>query len=107
MIDRDKPATGYRHYPPQAIARIRFIKRAQHSGFSLKEISELLSLDSGHCEDIQKMAELKHKQINQQIRDLTALRSVLEQLIQGCQDDQSTEHCSLINALSNQSNTHS
>jgi len=107
LVEPDKPDTGYRHYPTAAIARIRFIKRAQQSGFTLKEISELLSLDSGHCEDVQKMAEQKRQQINGQIKDLTALHTVLEQLIQGCQNDQSTEHCSLIDAFSGHSNTQS
>jgi MerR family mercuric resistance operon transcriptional regulator len=38
-----KPTSGYRQYPLETIARIRFIKRAQQSGFTLKEILELLS----------------------------------------------------------------
>jgi MerR family mercuric resistance operon transcriptional regulator len=42
LIEPEKPATGYRQYPPEAIARIQFIKRAQQSGFTLKEIAELL-----------------------------------------------------------------
>ncbi|WP_431064763.1 MerR family transcriptional regulator [Methylotuvimicrobium sp.] len=95
-----KPVTGYRHYPTEAIARIRFIKRAQQSGFTLKEISDLLSLNSGHCEDVRKMAEQKRRQIDDQLKDLTALRQVLDNLVKGCQTDPSTEHCSLINALS-------
>ncbi len=95
-----KPDTGYRQYPTEAIARIRFIKRAQQSGFTLKEISDLLSLDSGHCEDVRKMAEQKRRQIDDQLKDLTALRQVLDNLVKGCQTDPSTEHCSLINALS-------
>ena len=97
-----KPATGYRQYPTEVIARIQFIKRAQQSGFTLKEIAELLSLDGKHCEDVQKMAEQKRQQIDKQLKDLTALRNVLDSLVKGCQQDQSTQHCSLIDALSNQ-----
>jgi MerR family transcriptional regulator, mercuric resistance operon regulatory protein len=100
LIEPEKPATGYRQYPSNAIARIRFIKCAQQSGFTLKEISELLSLDSGHCEDIRKMAEQKRQQIDDQIKDLTALRHVLDTLVKGCQTDPSTEHCSIIDSLS-------
>lgn len=36
--------SGYRQYSQDAVSRIMFIKRAQKLGFSLKEISELLSL---------------------------------------------------------------
>ncbi|MDD4906618.1 MAG: MerR family DNA-binding protein [Methylobacter tundripaludum] len=95
-----KPFTGYRHYPPNAITRIRFIKRAQQAGFTLKEIAQLLSLDDGHCADVRKIAEQKCQQIDAQIKDLTTLRNVLDSLVKGCQNDSSAEHCSLINALS-------
>ena len=95
-----KPATGYRQYSPEAIFRIQFIKRAQLCGFSLKEISELLSLDNGQCSDVQKIAKKKRQQIDVQIKDLTALRDVLDSLVQGCEKNSSTKHCSLIDTLS-------
>ncbi|MCK5189405.1 MAG: MerR family DNA-binding protein [Methylococcales bacterium] len=95
-----KPAAGYRQYPSEAISRIQFIKRAQLCGFALKEILELLSMDSGHCIDVQKMAEQKRQQIDDQIKDLTALRDVLDRLVQGCQNNPSLERCSLIDTLS-------
>jgi MerR family mercuric resistance operon transcriptional regulator len=100
LREPEKPSNGYRQYPSDEIARIQFIKRAQQCGFTLKEVSELLSLDSGHCQDVRNMAEQKHQQIDRQIKDLTALQNVLDRLIEGCQTDPSTEHCSLIDALS-------
>ncbi|OAI06965.1 MULTISPECIES: MerR family transcriptional regulator [Methylomonas] len=102
-----KPLSGYRHYPPHTIARIRFIKRAQQAGFTLKEIAQLLSLDDDHCADVRKIAEQKCQQIDAQIKDLTALHNVLDSLVKGCQNDSSAEHCSLINALSNNSDSKS
>jgi DNA-binding transcriptional MerR regulator len=35
---------NYRAYQAEAVRRVRFIKRAQELGFTLKEIEELLSL---------------------------------------------------------------
>ena len=87
MLDEPgKPGTGFRHYPAHAITRIRFIKRAQQAGFTLKEIAQLLSLDDDHCADVRKIAEQKCRQIDAQIQDLTALRSVLDALVMvvGC-----------------------
>ncbi|MEE9411480.1 MAG: MerR family transcriptional regulator [Methylococcales bacterium] len=107
LIEPEKPATGYRHYPVDAIARIRFIKHAQLSGFTLKEIGELLALDGEHCDDVRNMAEQKCQQINKQIKDLTALRHVLNNLVSGCQDDPSSTHCSIIDAFSDQSDSKS
>ena len=98
-----KSRSGYRHYPPDAIARIRFIKRAQQAGFTLKEIAELLSLDSTHCAEVRKIAEQKCQQIDVQIKDLMALRQLLNNLVKGCQSDSSKAYCSLIEALSKDS----
>jgi MerR family copper efflux transcriptional regulator len=36
--------SGYRDYPPEAVTRIVFIRRAKDLGFTLKAISELLEL---------------------------------------------------------------
>lgn len=97
-----KPQSSYRYYPTDTITKIRFIKRAQQAGFSLKEVAELLSLDGSHCTEVRKIAEQKYQQIDAQIRDLTALRNVLGSLVERCQTDTSTGHCSLIDALSNE-----
>jgi MerR family mercuric resistance operon transcriptional regulator len=102
LVEPDKPAMGYRHYPPGAISRLRFIKRAQQAGFTLKEILELLSLDNEQCQDVQKLAKQKLHQIDEQLNDLNALRNALDNMIKGCQQEQSAQHCSLIDALSHQ-----
>lgn len=98
-----KPVMGYRQYPQEAIARIRFIKRAQQTGFTLKEILELLALDSDRCQDVQQLASEKLTQIENQINDLSRLREVLHELVNACTSNVSTEHCSLIDALSHDS----
>ncbi len=100
LVEPKKPLSGYRLYPQESIARIRFIKRAQRSGFTLKEIAELLSLDSGHCKDVKKMAEQKRQQIEMQIKDLTTLHKLLDQLVSDCESDPKTNHCAMIDVLS-------
>lgn len=97
-----KPAVGYRVYPSTYIARIHFIKRAQKLGFTLKEITELLSLADGHCQDVRELAEFKRARIEDQIKDLRSIRQVLNQLINACMKEQNTSHCSIIDALSDQ-----
>jgi MerR family mercuric resistance operon transcriptional regulator len=69
------------------VSRIHFIKRAQKSGFTLKEVSELLSLDNSHCEDVRKMAEQKRDQVAQQIKDLSMLLQALNELVTDCESD--------------------
>jgi len=56
---------------------------------------------------VRKIAEQKCQQIDAQIKDLMTLRNVLDALVKRCQSDSSAEHCSLIDALSNNSDSKS
>lgn len=102
-----KAQSSYRHYPPDAIGRIRFIKRAQQAGFTLKEIATLLSLDGAHCADVRQLAEQKCQQIDQQIKNLTALRQVLETLVNDCQQTASAARCAILDAFCDDASTKS
>lgn len=93
-----KPATGFRQYSAEAIDTVKFVKRAQKLGFSLAEISELLELGDGHCEDVRLRAEHKRHVIDQQITDLSALRNTLDELIQSCVSEGKT-HCPIVATL--------
>ena len=64
-----KPYDGFRVYPDETINRIRFIKRAQKLGFSLKDIAHLLSLGDGHCDDAREQAEAKILDIYDAVED--------------------------------------
>ena len=44
VVRPPRSVSNYRLYPEDTTARVRFIKRAQGLGFSLKEIRELLAL---------------------------------------------------------------
>ena len=99
LPEPDKPDSGYRCYSTDAITRIRFIKRAQQAGFTLKEIATLLSLDGAHCADVRQLAEQKCQQIDQQIKNLTALRQVLEALVNDCHQTASTARCAILDAF--------
>src|SRR5712692_3555565 len=76
-------ASGYRVFSSDAVRRVRFIKRAQELGFSLKEIKELLSMridPESDCSGIQKLARAKLADIEQKIQTLQAMRKVLGRL---------------------------
>ena len=54
--------SGYREYTPDVVVSLRFIKRAKELGFSLKEISELLRLETSESAtpaDVRGQAEAK------------------------------------------------
>ncbi len=95
-----KPLEGYRHYPPDTVDRLKFIKRAQQLGFRLTEIAELLELGDGRCLDVRTRAEEKRTQIDQQIEDLMKLRETLDTLIKSCQSGTNPAHCPIVETLS-------
>ncbi len=94
-----KPRHGYRKYTYQTVSQIRFIKRAQQLGFSLREIADLLELGDGHCRDVRMRAEKKRDKIDKQIRDLQALQDTLDQLISACNSGKDTHKCPIVETL--------
>jgi len=42
-----RPSGGIRRYPSETLQRLRFIKRAQQLGFTLREVAELLTIAGG------------------------------------------------------------
>lgn len=95
-----RPTGGYRHYPPETVDRVRFIKRAQRLGFTLQEIGELLALGDGACDDVRRRAERKRTRIAAQIRDLQALQATLDRLITCCREGDGSGGCPIIESIS-------
>ncbi|GEM_PF-97733 len=82
-----KPEGGYRRYPAEAVNQVRFIKGAQRLGFSLKEISELLSLGwhgEISCAEMRDLASRKVAEINQKLAALEVMKSTLLELAETC-----------------------
>ncbi len=95
-----KPAQGYRQYSTDNISRLRFIKRSQELGFTLKEIQELLDLGDGHCHEVQQLAAKKIQQVEERITDLSAMGDALKDLLTQCQTtDSSNAQCALVETL--------
>lgn len=94
--------SGYRHYPYETISRILFVKKAKSLGFSLKEIKELLALQTDPkvtCDDIRKRAEDKIADIETKIRVLESMKSVLHDLITSCRRGVAVNECVILKAL--------
>lgn len=96
-------ASGYREYPPDTVDLIRFIKRAQELGFSLKEIRELLDLRQRSGRATGKMPRLvkaKIAEIERKIRDLEAMNQALAALLGACEKKAPRACCPIIESLS-------
>ena len=97
-----RAANGYREFPVETVARVRFIRRAQQIGFSLEEIAELLGLrvDADvDCEEVRGRAEAKLAEVEGKLRDLERIRTTLEELVGKCLDQSSSGECPILAAL--------
>lgn len=97
-----RTASGYRQYGEAAVARIRFIKRAQDLGFSLKEISELLGLRIRHataCGPVERKTRAKIELVEQKIAELQGIKRALEGVVAACQAREPTGECPLLEQL--------
>jgi MerR family mercuric resistance operon transcriptional regulator len=97
-----RPGGAYRQYPEETVSRIRFIRRAQGLGFSLKEIKELLSLrvnPSLSCAAVKAKAQEKLDGIDQRITHLQEIRHALAALAAQCSGKGPTSACPILEAL--------
>ena len=101
----EKPArttSGYRHYRPDVVARLRFIRQAKDLGFSLREIKELLSLrvEAGRsCADVRARAERKIADVEQRVATLMRMKRALAKLASSCSGRGPTSECPILEAL--------
>ncbi|MBI3698120.1 MAG: MerR family DNA-binding protein [Acidobacteria bacterium] len=94
--------SGYRLFSDDAVRRLRFIKRAQQIGFSLKEVKELLGLQINPrtmCADVKRRAEVKAADIESKVRDLEAMRKALVKLAAACSGRGPATQCPILESL--------
>ena len=94
--------SGYRAFQPDAVRRIRFIKRAQELGFSLKEIKDLLALRAtpkARCAEVRVRAEGKIRDIEAKIRALRSMKRALEKLVSECTGEAPASECPILDSL--------
>jgi MerR family copper efflux transcriptional regulator len=97
-----RSASGYRLFPTDAARRLRFIRRAQELGFSLKEIRELLSLRVSRTttsRDIRARAEAKIADIDAKIRSLESMKKTLRKLTNVCEGCVPVAECPILESL--------
>lgn len=78
-------ASGIRHYGAEESRRLRFIRSAQAAGFTLREIAELLRLDSsGDRPRAREIARERIAALDGRIAELRRARRALARLAEEC-----------------------
>lgn len=94
--------SGYRQYPPHAVRRVRFIRRAQALGFTLNEIEDLLALrvdEERSCADVRALARSKLKDIERRVAELQQMGRALERVARRCRGRGPTSECPILEVL--------
>ena len=96
---------GFRKYSDADVKRIRFVKRVQELGFSLKDAQELLDLQLCNEETSPRLAEAcedKIGEIQQKITDLKKMIEMLRKFSQTCGNHGPLQtQCSLLDCFEN------
>lgn len=91
LIQRaDRHENGYRSYSERDVDILHFIQSARNMGFSVKKVSELLTLwyDKNRASSSVKSLAMSHiDEIEAKISDLQALRNTLVDLTERCAGD--------------------
>ena len=97
-----RTTSGYRAFSNESVRRLRFIKRAQVLGFSLREIEELLMLRARpgrSCGTVQAKAKAKIADIDTKLQQLSAMRGALTRLVATCARRGTTSACPILDSL--------
>ena|SRR5713101_2129859 len=97
---------GYRLYDEDSAATLRFLRRAQGFGITLREIKQLVDLTQRGrkpCEHARKLISQHLAEVETQIRELNALRKELRSVTRRAENCQSPEGklCPIIESPSN------
>lgn len=103
LIPKSKRSPGgYRLYPIEMISRLYFIKNAKAVGFSLKEISMLLSLQQNKrapSRNVKNLALSKIDEIKKKVKMLKTMQKALEAWAAACDGKVPVEQCPILENL--------
>lgn len=100
----ERSKAGYRFYSDTDVRRVEFVRTARHIGFSLSDISQLLSIrvdkSSHSCKEVTDITSAKLEEVNTRIVELQTMQQTLQILLESCcGGPENATHCSIMEAL--------
>ena len=100
LAPESRLASGYRRYSDEQVSRLRFIRRAQELGFTLKDIRELLGISKQKdVAKVKRAAEKKLADVEARLVALTRMRDGLAILVATCPGHGRAADCPILKAL--------
>lgn len=93
---------GYRQYSERDVSQLRFIRQSRLLGFSMEQISELLSLWTNRersSREVKAIAQGHLQTIEDKLREMSEMRDQLLRLVSACHGDDHPD-CAILDELS-------
>ena len=97
-----RTGSGYRQYAADTVGRLRFVRRAERLGFTLREVKELLALGAdpdADRADVREKAQSKIDDVREKVRDLKLVLAQLVRLRDTCHGTGPAVDCPILTAL--------
>ncbi len=98
LLPHGRSAGNYRVYADSELERLRFIRAAQATGFTLDDIRELLR--PAACGKVQRLIEARLAEVEERMKELRHVDRVLRGSLKECKAHQATGRCKVVDELS-------
>ena len=93
-----RSGSNYRLYSNEDLHRLRFVRAAQATGFTLDDIKQLLR--PAHCDKVQALIEGRLSEVGTRMRELRHVQRVLRGALDLCREHEETGRCAVVETLS-------
>jgi DNA-binding transcriptional MerR regulator len=93
-----RSTSNYRLYAEEDLERLRFIRAAQATGFTLGDVKALLR--PAPCAHVQSLIESRLGEVSRRIAALLHVKRVLEQSLRTCREHAPSGRCKVVDDLS-------
>ena len=93
-----RSGSNYRLYAQEDVERLRFIRAAQSTGFTLRDVTELLR--PAPCGKVQGLIEHRLETVADRMRELRHVQRVLRRSLEECHAHARSGRCRVIDDLS-------
>lgn len=97
-----REANGYRHYGPEQLERLAFVRHCRALDMPLADVKSLLDFAQGEPDtggDIEALVEAQLKRVRARLKSLRALERQLAQLRDRCDANHAAHECGILHEL--------
>ena len=92
-----RSAANYRLYSESELERLRFIRAAQATGFTLDDVKALLR--PAGCAKVQALIEERLSEVGERMKELRHVQKVLREALAECHEHEATGRCRVVDEL--------